>query len=100
MRGRGKTILISYHLGQPGKLRDGIANGAILAVTHVGLAIVLVLAGFAVISKVLAIGARTPKFALARALLMPSMRGSLLWSSLKSGTSKRSRAGRTLAFVT
>jgi ABC-type nickel/cobalt efflux system permease component RcnA len=70
MPGHGKTIFISYHLGQPGKLRDGIANGAILAVTHVGqLAIVLVLAGFAVISKVFAVGGRTPQFELASGLL-------------------------------
>ena len=36
----GKTVLVSYHLGQPGKLREGIANGAILTLTHVGLALV------------------------------------------------------------
>jgi nickel/cobalt exporter len=46
MPGHGKTVLVSYHLGQPGKLREGVANGAILALTHVGLALVLVLAGF------------------------------------------------------
>ena len=45
--GHGKTVLVSHHLGQPTKLRDGLANGAILALTHVGLALVLVLAGFA-----------------------------------------------------
>ena len=44
MPGHGKTVLVSYHLGQPAKLREGIANGAILALTHVGLALVLVLA--------------------------------------------------------
>jgi len=49
MPGNGKTVLVSYHLGRPAKLREGIANGAILALTHVGLALVLVLAGFAVI---------------------------------------------------
>ena len=41
MPGHGKTVLVSYHLGQPGRLRDGIANGAILSLTHVGLAVVL-----------------------------------------------------------
>ena len=100
MPGHGKTILISYHLGQPGKLRDGIANGAILAVTHVGLAIVLVLAGFAVISKVFAVGGRTPQFELASGLLITAMGGFLLWRSLKSDNHKSSRDGRTLAFVT
>ena len=28
MPGHGKTVLVSYHLGQPAKLREGIANGA------------------------------------------------------------------------
>ena len=51
-------------------LRDGIANGAILAVTHVGLAVVLVLAGFAVISKLFAVGGRTPQFELASGVLI------------------------------
>jgi nickel/cobalt exporter len=29
MPGHGKTVLVSYHLGQSGKLREGIASGAI-----------------------------------------------------------------------
>ena len=60
MPGHGKTVLVSYHLGQPGRLREGIANGAILTLTHVGLALILVLFGFAVISKAFAQGGRTP----------------------------------------
>lgn len=51
MPGHGKTVLVSYHLGQPGRLREGIANGAILTLTHVGLALILVLFGFAVITR-------------------------------------------------
>jgi nickel/cobalt transporter (NicO) family protein len=31
MPGHGKTVLVSYHLGQPGKLREGIANGPSLS---------------------------------------------------------------------
>ena len=46
MPGHGKTVLVSYHLGQPARPIDGFVNGSILAVTHVGLAVVLVLAGF------------------------------------------------------
>src|SRR4051812_47696848 len=65
MPGHGKTVLVSYHLGQPATLREGIANGAILTLTHVGLALVLVLAGFAVISRAFAYGGRTPQFELA-----------------------------------
>ena len=39
MPGHGKTILVSYHLGQPSRLSEAIANGMILALTHVGLAL-------------------------------------------------------------
>jgi hypothetical protein len=46
-----------YELAQ----RNRIANGAILTLTHVGLALVLVLAGFAVISRAFAEGGRTPR---------------------------------------
>ena len=53
MPGHGKIVLVSYHLGQPSRLREGFGNGVILALTHVGLAIVLVLTGFAIIRKVL-----------------------------------------------
>ena len=98
--GHGKTVLVSYHLGQPGKLRDGLANGAILAVTHVGLAVVLVLAGFAVISKVFALGGRTPQFELASGVLIIAIGGFLLWRSLKSDHHRSSRDGKSLAFVT
>jgi nickel/cobalt exporter len=70
MPGHGKTVLVSYHLGQPCRLREGIANGAILALTHVGLALVLVLAGFAVISRAFAYGGRTPDFEVASGLLI------------------------------
>jgi ABC-type nickel/cobalt efflux system permease component RcnA len=100
MPGHGKTVLVSYHLGQPGKLRDGLTNGAILAVTHVGLAVVLVLAGFAVISKVFAFGGRTPQFELASGVLIVAIGGFLLWRSLKSDHGRSSGDGKSLAFVT
>ena len=70
MPGHGKTVLVSYHLGQPAGLREGIANGAILALTHVGLALILVLAGFAVISRAFAYGGRTPQFEVASAMTL------------------------------
>jgi nickel/cobalt exporter len=100
MPGHGKTVLVSYHLGQPGKLREGIANGAILALTHVGLALVLVLAGFAVISKAFAQGGRTPEFEVASGALVALIGAFLLWRSTRSGHHRHERNGRTLAFVT
>jgi nickel/cobalt transporter (NicO) family protein len=70
MPGHGKTVLVSYHLGQPSKLWEGFGNGVILALAHVGLAIVLVVAGFAVISKVFGFGGRTPQFEVASGILI------------------------------
>jgi nickel/cobalt transporter (NicO) family protein len=100
MPGHGKTVLVSYHLGQPAKLREGVANGAILALTHVGLALILVLAGFAVISKAFAYGGRTPQFETASGVLIALIGAFLLWRSLRSDHHAHTKDGKTLAFVT
>ena len=100
MPGHGKTVLVSYHLGQPAKLWEGIANGAILALTHVGLALVLVLAGFAVVSRAFAYGGRTPQFETASGVLIAIIGAFLLWRSLRSDYDSHTQDGKTLAFVT
>jgi ABC-type nickel/cobalt efflux system permease component RcnA len=101
MPGHGKTVLVSYHLGQASRPIDSFANGAILALTHVGLAVLLVLAGFAVISKVFAYGGRTPQFETASGALIVAIGAFLLWRSLRSGhDAPTKRNGRTLALVT
>jgi ABC-type nickel/cobalt efflux system permease component RcnA len=100
MPGHGKTVLVSYHLGQPSRLRDGIANGAILTLTHVGLAVVLVLVGFAVISRAFAQGGRTPQFEVASGALVALIGAFLLWRSTRDEHHMHERDGRTLAFVT
>jgi nickel/cobalt exporter len=60
MPGHGKTVLVSYHLGRPGRIMDGLLTGTLLAIMHVGIAIVFVLAGVAVISRSLGAGGRAP----------------------------------------
>jgi nickel/cobalt transporter (NicO) family protein len=100
MPGHGKTVLVSYHLGQPGRLREGIANGAILTLTHVGLALILVLFGFAVISKAFAQGGRTPQFEVASGALVALIGAYLLWRSIRHDNHGHERNGKTLAFVT
>jgi ABC-type nickel/cobalt efflux system permease component RcnA len=101
MPGHGKTVLVSYHLGQDARPLDSFLNGAILALTHVGLAVLLVLAGFAVISKAFAYGGRTPQFELASGVLIALIGGFLLWRSLASDHAARAAGnGRTLALVT
>lgn len=99
MPGHGKTLLVSYHLGQPSRPMDGFANGAILALTHVGLAILLVLAGFAVISRAFAYGGRTPQFETASGILVAIIGAFLLWRSLRSDHHAHARDGKTLAFA-
>ena len=44
MPGHGKAVLVSYHLGWPGRWKEGVATGTLLALTHVGSAVLLVLA--------------------------------------------------------
>jgi ABC-type nickel/cobalt efflux system permease component RcnA len=100
MPGHGKTVLVSYHLGQPSRALDGFTNGAILALTHVGIAIVLVLAGFAVISRAFAFGGRTPQFEAASGALIALIGAFLLWRSLSDRHAASSQSGRKLAFVT
>jgi nickel/cobalt transporter (NicO) family protein len=100
MPGHGKTVLVSYHLGQDSRPLDSFVNGAVLALTHVGLAVLLVLAGFAVISKAFAYGGRTPQFELASGALIALIGAFLLWRSLASDHAMRvARNGRALAFV-
>ena len=74
-------------------------NGAILAITHVGLAILLVLAGFAVISRAFAYGGRTPQFEFASGILIVLIGVFLLWRSLARNHGGTAGNGRTLAFA-
>ena len=100
MPGHGKTVLVSYHLGQPARPIDGFINGSILAVTHVGLAVVLVLAGFAVISRAFAYGGKTPQFEAASGILIVLIGVFLLWRSLAHRHDATRTDSKTLAFVT
>ena len=101
MPGHGKMVLVSYHLGQKTTLAQSIANGSILALTHVGLALVLVLAGFAVISRAFAYGGRTPQFETASGILVALIGTFLLWRALKGSPDTQTEdGGKTLAFVT
>ncbi|HET7211511.1 MAG TPA: ABC transporter permease [Methyloceanibacter sp.] len=99
MPGHGKTVLVSYHLGQEARPFQGFLNGAILAITHVGLAVVIVLAGFAVISRAFAYGGRTPQFEFASGVLVVLIGAFLLWRSLKHRHQAAPANGKALALV-
>lgn len=99
MPGHGKMVLVSYHLGQPSSPTTAFTNGALLALAHVALAAVLVLAGYAVISRAFAFGGRTPQFEAASGVLITLIGAYLLWTSL---THRHDAApkGRSLALAT
>ena len=100
MPGHGKSVLVSYHLGRSGRLIEGVMTGTLLALTHVGMAVVLVMAGVAVISRSLAAGGRAPVFEAASAALITViglfMVGKAIWLSAHT----HERDGKKLAVVT
>jgi nickel/cobalt transporter (NicO) family protein len=100
MPGHGKSVLVSYHLGRKGQARDGLLTGMVLALTHVGSAVLFVVAGVAVISRSLAAGGRAPAFEEASALLIVGTGIFLLWRSLRPHQHEYAGDGRMLAFVT
>ena len=100
MPGHGKSILVSYHLGRRSRLVEGITTGVLLASTHVGIAIVFVLAGVAVISRSLAAGGRAPAFQALSAALIGLLGAYLLLRTLWPPPHRHVRDGRMLAIAT
>lgn len=100
MPGHGKSVLVSYHLGRQSRLIDGVITGTLLSLTHVGMAVILVLAGVAVISRSLALGGRAPAFEVMSAALIALVGAYLLFRVVRSPPHPHARDGRTLAFVT
>ena len=100
MPGHGKSVLVSYHLGHRSRLVEGIATGFLLASTHVGIAIVFVLAGVAVISRSLAAAGRAPAFQIFSAALIALLGGYLLLRAIWPPPHRHARDGRVLAIAT
>jgi nickel/cobalt transporter (NicO) family protein len=100
MPGHGKSVLVSYHLGRAGRLSDGLVTGIILALTHIGSAVLFIMAGIAVISRSIAAGGRAPAFETSSALLITGIGTFLLWRSLRPHEHVYAGGGRMLAFVT
>lgn len=100
MPGHGKSVLVSYHLGRPSRLIEGVSTGTILALTHVGLAVVLVMAGVAVISRSFAQGGRAPTFDASSAALIVLIGAYLVYRAVWPLPHTHHRDGRTLAMAT
>jgi nickel/cobalt exporter len=99
MPGHGKIALVSYYLGNRSRLLGGLATSVILILTHVGSAIVLVLAGFAVLRKTLAGVGRAPAFEMVSAVLVVAVG---IWLLVRAVRHSHSQAtdSRALAFAT
>jgi nickel/cobalt exporter len=100
MPGHGKSVLVSYHLGRPGRIPEGVLTGSLLSLTHVGMAIVLVLAGVAVISRSVAAGGRASAFETASAVLIVLIGAYLVWRSLRPPQHAHPQDGKLLAVAT
>jgi nickel/cobalt transporter (NicO) family protein len=70
MPGHGKTVIVSYYLGRPARYLGSIGTSAILVLTHVGSAVILVLTGFIVIRRTIGSAGRAPTFEIASATLI------------------------------
>ena len=99
MPGHGKIALVSYYLGNPSKMLSGVAASVILILTHVGSAIVLVLAGFAVLRHTLAGVGRAPAFEAASSVMVIAIG---IWLLVRALHHSHSHEGdsRALAFAT
>ena len=100
MPGHGKTVLVSYHLGREARWHEGLTTGTLLALTHIGTAVVLVLAGVAVISRSVAAGGRAPAFELTSAVLITLIGAYLVARLLRPHSHARRGDGRALAVAT
>jgi nickel/cobalt exporter len=101
MPGHGKTVIVSYYLGRPARLLGSIGTSAILVLTHVGSAVVLVFAGFIVIRRTIGGAGRVPAFETASAVLIIAIGLWLLFRALRSHEhAQAAQDGRVLAFVT
>ena len=100
MPGHGKSVLVSYHLGRASRLIEGVATGTLLAVIHVGSAVLLVLAGVAVISRSVAAGGRAPAFQTASAALIALIGFYMTARAIWPPEHRHARGGKVLAIVT
>jgi len=101
MAGHGKTVIVSYYLGRPARWLGSVGTSAILVVTHVGSAIVLVLTGFIVLQRTIGGAGRAPAFEIASSALIVAIGLWLLLRALQPHDhAQASTDGRVLAFAT
>jgi nickel/cobalt exporter len=101
MPGHGKTVVVSYYLGRPASVLSSLGTSVILVLTHVGSAIVLVLAGIIVIRRTLGGAGRAPELETVSAAAIMAIGLWLLYRALRPHDHARAGAdSRLLAFAT
>jgi nickel/cobalt exporter len=101
MPGHGKTVLVSYFLGRPSKVVAGLSASVILVLTHVGSAVLLVLAGFILIRRTIGGVGRAPEFETASAAFIVLIGIWLLYNAIRHRHGDGATTdGRVLAFAT
>lgn len=101
MPGHGKTVLVSYFLGRPAKVVAGLSASVILVLTHVGSAVLLVLAGFILIRRTIGGVGRAPEFETASAVFIVLIGIWLLYNAVRHRHHDSDKMdGRVLAFAT
>jgi|SRR6266700_2684404 len=96
--GHGKSVLASYYAGK-GHLTGALGSSAILIVTHVGSAIVIVLSGLAILQRTIGGAGRAPNLEFASQIMIVLIGLWLLWRASRPNTHDHSRSAPALAFV-
>jgi nickel/cobalt exporter len=97
--GHGKAVLTSYYAGD-GRWPRALLTTAILIVTHVGSAIVIVLGGFAILQRTIGSAGRAPALELASNILIVLVGCWLLWRTVKRHEHDHDQSSIPLAIVT
>ena len=97
MPGHGKSVIVSYYLGRPGRLLGGVATSALLVLTHVGMAIAFVLAGYIVIERTIGAAGRAPAFNAASSMRIIAIGLWLLYRALRGHDHENARDSGAVA---
>ncbi|MBN8916358.1 MAG: sulfite exporter TauE/SafE family protein [Rhizobiales bacterium] len=97
--GHGKAVLASHYAGD-GRILGALGASAVLILTHVGSAVLLVLGGFAVLRNTIGGAGRAPMLEQASQMLIVLVGLWLLWRAVRPHSHDHDRSGPALAFVT
>lgn len=97
--GHGKAVLAALYAGA-GRWRGAVGSSALLIVTHVGSAVIIVLAGFAVLERTIGGAGRAVALERASQILIVLVGFWLLWRALRPQVRHAEKSGPILAFVT